>query len=131
MSRSRSSAFAAASDFTKVSALGVEEQRVNVIIDLVGPTSARESVGDNFRVDCRIIIWQSDEALRVPTSALYRVGDRWAVFAVRNGVARGTPVEIGHNNGQYAEVTAGLDPGAVVIVHPSNEIAEGVRLDVR
>jgi HlyD family secretion protein len=112
--------------FTKLSALGVEEQRVNVIVDLVDPPEAREQLGDSFRVDCRVVIWQSDNSLRIPTSALFRVDDRWHVFAVIDGVAQLTSVKIGQNNGVQAEVMSGLDSGTTVVVHPGDDLADGV-----
>ena len=88
------------SGFTKLSALGVEEQRVNVIIDLVDPPGERAQLGDNFRVDCRVVVWQSDDALQLPTSALFRVDDQWHVFKVEQDIASLTKVTIGRNNGQ-------------------------------
>lgn len=119
------------SGFTKVSALGVEEQRVNVIIDLVDPPEQRKALGDNFRVDCRVIVWSAERTRRVPTSALFRVGDRWSVFAVVGGRAQQVPVKIGQNNGRYAELIEGLQPRDVVIVHPSETVADGVRVSPR
>ncbi len=113
------------SGFTKLSALGVEEQRVNVIIDLVDPPSERAQLGDNFRVDCRIVVWQSDDALPIPTSALFRVRDQWHVFRVTEGTARLTSVTIGKNNGQYAQVLNGLELGDTVVVHPSDTLEDG------
>ncbi len=127
------------SGFTKFSALGVEEQRVNVIIDFANPLTEahglaaepQHSLGDNFRVECQIVVWQGDDVLRIPTSALFRVGDAWTVFAVRDGVAAETPVEIGRDNGQVAEITAGLAEGDQVIVHPSDRIHNGTPIAIR
>lgn len=113
------------SGFTKTSALGVEEQRVNVIIDLAVPIEQRRSLGDNFRVDARIIIWQDDNVLQVPTSALFRLGDQWSVFRVVQGIAESTAVEVGQNNGIAAQVIRGLTAGDIVITHPGDSISDG------
>lgn len=113
------------SGFTKMSALGVEEQRVNVIIDLVDPPAKREQLGDNFRVDCRIVVWQSDDAVFIPTSALFRVDDQWHVFKMVGDIAKLTEVSIGKNNGQQAEVLSGLEEGDTVVVHPSDTLEDG------
>ncbi len=113
------------SGFTKLSALGVEEQRVNVIIEMVDPPGQREQLGDNFRVDCRIIVWQSDDALRVPTSALFRVDDQWHVFKVTGDHAHLTRVEIGKNNGQHGQVLSGIKLKETVVVHPSDTLEDG------
>ncbi len=115
------------SGFTKVSALGVEEQRVNVIVDLLDPAERRKSLGDNFRVDARIVVWETEECLRVPTSALFRQNGQWRAFTVdAAGRARLQPVEIGHNNGVHAEVLDGLEEGQQVIVHPGDSVQAGV-----
>ncbi|MCG8651831.1 MAG: HlyD family efflux transporter periplasmic adaptor subunit [Pirellulales bacterium] len=114
------------SGFTKLSALGVEEQRVNAIIDLVDPPQTRPTLGDNFRVDCRIVIWRASDVLQVPTSSLFRIDGQWTVFTVVNGIAKETPVEIGHNNGQQAEVLQGLSEGVTVVVHPGDAVVDGV-----
>lgn len=119
------------SGFTKFSALGVEEQRVNVIMDFVDATDARESLGDNFRVECQIIVWEADQVLRIPTSALFRVEDSWTVFVVRDETAVETKIEIGHDNGRVAEILGGLAEGDRVIVHPSDRISDGTRIAVR
>ena len=114
-----------------MSALGVEEQRVNVVIDLLDPPESRTQLGDNFRVDCRMIVWQSDQVLQLPTSALFRVEDRWHVFAVRDGIARLTPVDVGQNNGRQAELTGGIESGTVVIIHPSDTLEDGINVEQR
>lgn len=119
------------SGFTKVSALGVEEQRVNVIIDLVDPVSQRMALGDNFRIDAQIIVWQEDDVLVVPTSALFRVGDQWFVFKVDQGRANQVAVEIGKDNGEQAEVLKGLSAGEQVIVHPGDAVTDGVMIAIR
>jgi HlyD family secretion protein len=109
--------------FTKVSALGIEEQRVNVIADFIDPLSG---LGDGYRVDVRIVIWESTDVLKVPSSALFRVGDAWDVFTVEGNVARSRRVDVGHRNALEAEIRNGLDVGQKVILHPSNDIKEGV-----
>ena len=119
------------SGFTKLSALGVEEQRVNVIIDLNDPPEDRKELGDGFRVDCEIIVWEASDALQVPTSALFRVDGEWHLFAVDGSRARLMPVEIGHNNGKTAEVVKGIQPGTHVITHPSDAIEDGVAVAQR
>lgn len=116
------------SGFTKISALGIEEQRVNVIIDITSPRSEWQALGHGFRVDAAITVWQSDDVLRVPTSALFRHEGSWAVFAVVDGRARRTTLSLGRNNGEVAEVLDGLDAGARVVLHPSERIGEGIRL---
>lgn len=119
------------SGFTKVSALGVEEQRVNVIIDLLESDRRQGLLGDGFRVDARIVIWQDDNVLRVPASALFRVAGRWHVFRVVDGTAQRTPVEIGRNNGLQAQVLEGLAEGDRVIMHPGDAVQEGSKVAPR
>ena len=117
--------------FTKISTLGVEEQRVNVIVDLIDPPANRMSLGDGFRVEARIIIAQAPQALCVPTSALFRVGERWAVFCVNDQVASQQWVELGLQNGLNAEVLTGLTEGDLVVVHPGDNVEEGTTLSRR
>ena len=118
--------------FTRVSALGVEEQRVDVVIDLVDPAAARPSLGDAFRVEVRVVTWRSDDVLRLPTGALFRQPDgAWAVFTVAGGRARLTPVRIGHRSDLAAEVTAGLEAGDAVVLHPGDAVTDGARVAVR
>jgi HlyD family secretion protein len=113
------------SAFTKISALGVEEQRVNVIGDFDGPPGR---LGDAFRVEAAITLWEGTGVLKVPASALFRRGDAWSVFAVDGGRARRRDVEIGHRNPAEAEVLRGLAAGEIVILHPSDRIKDGVRV---
>ncbi|MDB5336051.1 MAG: yknX 2, partial [Planctomycetaceae bacterium] len=117
--------------FTKVSALGVEEQRVYVIVDLIDPPEKRATLGDAYRIEAEIILWENDNVLKVPTSALFRKGSQWSVFKVVDGRARQQSVEIGHRNGLEAEVLKGLSDQDTVIVHPSDRIADGVQVSVR
>ena len=116
--------------FTKVSALGIEEQRVNVLIDFEGEASAWQRLGHGFRIEARIVVWKADNVLKVPVSALFRDGDNWAVYAVEETadgkVARLKQLGIDHINGRWAEVMEGLAEGELVIGHPSDRIATGV-----
>lgn len=116
------------SAFTKVSALGIEEQRVNVIADLEEPSSA---LGDGYRVEGRIVVWHSDSVLQVPVSALFRTGDVWSLFVVEDGRARLRTVEIGEHTPLTAEIKSGVEAEAIVIVHPANEITDGTRVQPR
>jgi len=116
------------SGFTKISALGVEEQRVNVILAMADQASEDAVLGDGYRVEVRIVVWEADHVLKVPTSALFRDGERWAVYVVNEGRARRTFVEIGRQTGREAEVLSGLPEGAQVIVHPGDLIRDGVRV---
>jgi len=117
--------------FTKVSALGIEEQRVNVLIDLIGDEATWQRLGHGFRVESRIVIWQADNVLRVPMSALFREGNDWAVYRKSGKVALLSVIEIDHINGQWAEVTSGLNDGDVVIAHPGDQIETGVEVVAR
>jgi HlyD family secretion protein len=126
--------------FTKVSALGVEEQRVNVIADIAG---APVDLGDGYRVEARIVTWAADAVLKVPASALFRdaappaggapsaSGPGWAVFTAAEGRVRLRRVEVGHRTPAEAEITAGLAAGDRVVLHPPNELRDGVRVSSR
>jgi HlyD family secretion protein len=113
--------------FTKISALGVEEQRVNVIADFVDPPG---QLGDAYRVEAKIIIWSQDEVLKVPVSALFRHGDSWAVFVIKNGRAQRRLIQLGQRGSLEAQVVHGLKPGETVIRHPSNDISDGTRVKI-
>ncbi len=117
--------------FTKISALGVEEQRVNVILDFADPASACAALGDAYRVEVGIVVWEGRDVLKVPTSALFRDGQRWAVYRVVQDRAQRTPVEVGQQTGQEAEIAAGLSAGDRVIVHPGDTLKPGVRVKPR
>ena len=117
--------------FTKISALGVEEQRVNVVLDFADAEQACALLGDAYRVEARIVLWEGPNVLRVPTSALFRDNGRWAVYLARDGRARLTIVDLGHLTGQQAEVTSGLSEGDVVVVHPGDLVHDGVRIRTR
>lgn len=111
--------------FTKVSALGIEEQRVNVVADLLEPPGP---LGDDYRVEARIIIWEGQSLLKIPASALFRSGTDWAVFVERAGRARKQIVEVGHRTPREAEIVKGLKEGDRVISHPTNQIGEGIKI---
>ena len=114
--------------FTKVSALGVEEQRVNVVIDFDEPDDVERQLGDGYRVEVRIIVWSKDDVLKVPTSSLFRHEEKWAVYKVANDAASLQLVEIGRSSGLEAEVLNGLAVGDRIVVYPSDEIANGVKV---
>ena len=114
--------------FTKVSALGIEEQRVNVIIDLTSPDDEWRKLAHGYQVDVRIVLWEEDEALLLPLLALFRDGDDWAVFVDAEGRAQLRRVKIGRRNSLEAELLAGLEVGETVILHPSDRIRDGVRI---
>ena len=119
------------SAFTKISALGVEEQRVNAIIDLTDPVRNRESLGDAFRVEVKIVTWSSGDVLRVPVSALFKDADAWHVFVARNNQAIKTEITLGHRNVLMGEVLSGLDENDQVILHPSDQIADQTQIEIR
>jgi HlyD family secretion protein len=114
--------------FTKVSALGVEEQRVNVVIDLTSPAEKWQSLGDAYKVDASIIVASLDNAIKVPVSALFRDGEQWAVFTIANGKAARRIVQLGRRGGMEAVVEKGLQPGEKVIVHPGDTVRDGRRI---
>lgn len=119
------------SGFTKVSALGVEEQRVRVIVDITSPRDVWQRLGDGYRVEARFVLWAGKDVLQLPTSALFRHGAGWAVFAVEGGRARLTPVEIGQRAGLATQVLSGLDAGAKVVSHPDDTLTDGTRVKPR
>ena len=119
------------SGFTKISALGVEEQRVNTIIDFADPPGKRPNIGDGYRVEVRIIVWSRDNVLKVPTSSLFRHGDEWAVYVVENDRAVRRTVQIGQRSGLEAELTGGLSGDERIIVYPSDAITDGARVTSR
>lgn len=114
------------SAFTQVSALGVEEQRVNVLIDLDTPRERWAALGDGFRVEARIVVSEVEGVLIVPSTAVFRLDEGWAVMVAREGVATRVPIETGARNGVEVEVRAGLEEGDEVIVHPSDRVTDGV-----
>jgi len=117
--------------FLKVSALGIEEQRVRVTIDFVDPPEAWSSLGHDFRVVVHVTTWNAQDVLQVPVSALFRKGEDWAVFTVKGGRTHSTRIEIGHRNNRMAEIVAGLSEGDRVVLHPSDRISEGTSVSER
>jgi len=116
------------SGFTKVSALGVEEQRVNMIADL---DETPPQLGDGYRVETRVVLWEAPSVLKIPTSALFQDGGQWYVFVAREGRARRQAVQVAHRNAFEAEIAGGLAPGDLVIRHPTDKLADGVRVAAR
>lgn len=117
--------------YTKISALGIEEQRVNVIIDLTSPAEAWERLAHGYQVDVRIVLWEEQNALTVPLLALFRDGDAWAVFVEADGAAELRRVSIGRRNRINAEVIGGLEEGERVVLHPSDRVRDGARVEER
>jgi len=111
--------------FTKISALGVEEQRVNVIADLVTPPEERPTVGDNYRVEAHVVIWEAEKTLKVPVGALFRQGEEWATFVVTNGNAQLRAVKVGRSSGTETQIIDGLKTGEEVILYPGNRVKNG------
>ncbi|MEI7798850.1 MAG: HlyD family efflux transporter periplasmic adaptor subunit [Opitutaceae bacterium] len=114
--------------FTKISALGVEEQRVNVVADIITPLTARPTLGDNFRVEARVVIWEEPQVLKVPVSALFRQNNNWAVYALRHGRAVLIPVQIGRSSGIETQVLTGLNADDEVILYPGDRITDNQRV---
>ncbi|MBE35437.1 MAG: RND transporter [Opitutaceae bacterium] len=114
------------SAFTKVSALGVEEQRVNVIVDFLDPLNRRPTLGDAYRVEARIVTWEAEDVLKAPAGALFQQGDHWEAFRVSRGTAHLITVKTGHSNGLETEIVDGLAEGDEVIVYPGDKITDGV-----
>lgn len=116
------------SAFTKISALGVEEQRVYVVADFIDPLSKRLTLGDNYRVEGRIVLWEGKNVLRVPAGALFQRGGRWQAFVVSHGRAALRMVTVGQSNGLETEVREGLREGERVAVYPGDKVADGSRV---
>ena len=119
------------SGFMKISALGVEEQRVNVVMDFEGPPEARRPLGDGYRVEVRIVVAEAASALKAPNSALFRRGEQWSAFVVEGGRARLRAVRLGRRNGVEAEVLEGLSEGALVVLHAGDRVSDGTRVAPR
>jgi HlyD family secretion protein len=114
--------------YTKVSALGIEEKRVNVIID---PTEDLGPLGDGYRVEARIVIWSADDVLKIPASALFRTGEAWSAFVVEGGRAVRREVKAGHRSPEEAEVLAGLEAGTLLVRYPPSDLESGARIAIR
>jgi len=117
--------------FTKVSALGIEEQRVKVIIDLTDPPERWARLGHGFRVETRVVLWEAENVLKVPLTALFRNGGDWTVFVAADGKAARRKVQVGHRTGLEAEIVGGLKEGERIVLHPSDRIDDGVRVSAR
>ncbi|HZW25470.1 MAG TPA: HlyD family efflux transporter periplasmic adaptor subunit [Gallionella sp.] len=117
--------------FTKVSALGVEEQRVWVIVSFTSPADKWQRLGDGYRVEASFILWEANDVLQIPASALFRDGDGWAVFAVEQGKAVKHRVETGQRSGLSAQIVSGIKAGEQVIVHPDDRVKDGVKVVAR
>ena len=118
------------SGFMKVSALGVEEQRVNVVIDFADEgESAR--IGDGYRVEVRIVVWRNAAALKVPVGSLFRRGEDWAAFLVENGRVRSQSVQVGQRNDREGQVLKGLSEGQTVVLFPPDTLTDGARVAFR
>ncbi len=116
------------SAFTKISALGVEEQRVYVVVDFVDPVEKRATLGDNYRVEGRIVTWEGSDVRQVPAGALFQRAGEWQTFVLEGGRARLKTVEVGRSNGMQTEVLSGLNEGERVIVYPGDQVRDGVRV---
>ena len=117
--------------FTKISALGVEEQRVWVISDFTSPPARWQRLGDGYRVEARFVLWHDDDVLQVPASSLFRYKDGWALFVIENNRARRRQVTIGRRNGLRAQILDGVSAGERIVNHPSDEVEDGRRVRVR
>lgn len=115
--------------FTKISSLGVEEQRVNIIIDLAQPPEERRQLGDGFRVEARIVTDEATDVVCVPASSLFRQGESWSLFRVEADKARLRLVKVGRRNDTLCEITEGIEEGDVVVIHPSDRVADGVQVE--
>ncbi len=112
--------------FTKISALGVEEQRVIVLSDLVDVPAAARALGDRYRVEVSVAVWHSSDALIVPAGALFREGNAWKTYNFRDGKAKLTPVQAGHSDGRFTEILSGVEAGDAVLLHPPDTVKDGV-----
>ncbi len=117
--------------YMKVSALGVEEQRVNVIADFTDAPEVRQRLGDAYRVDARVVIWEAEKVLKVNAGAIFRYDGDWAVYEIVDGRAALTKVEVGQSSGLETEIVKGLQPGDQVVAYPSDQISDGVRVTSR
>jgi HlyD family secretion protein len=117
--------------FTKISALGVEEQRVRVIADFTSPREEWQRIGDGYRIEARFVVWEGADVLQIPASALFRHNHGWAVFVADGGRARLQPIETGQRNGLQVEVLSGIGAGDTVIAHPDDKIGDGRRVKPR
>jgi HlyD family secretion protein len=119
------------SAFTRVSALGVEEQRVNVRIGLVDAKDKWASLGDGYRVEAKIVVWESADVVKVPASSIFRHDGSWALYAIEDGKARLTRIEVGERTPREVQIESGLEPGARVVIHPSDAVKDGTPVEPR
>lgn len=117
--------------FSKVSALGIEEQRVNVVIDLLSSHEHWSRLGHGYQVDVAIVLWQSDKVVKVPLTSIFRDGKDWAIYVVTDGVVNKRQLNIGHTNTYSAQVLSGINQGEKYIIYPTDRIFEGVRVESR
>jgi HlyD family secretion protein len=117
--------------FTKVSALGVEEQRVIVLVDFVDPPAQVQRLGDRYRVEVRVAVWKKEEVMLIPAGAVFREGNLWRTFIYDNGKAKAVTVEAGRSDGRMTELLSGLEPGAQVLLHPPDTVVDGVSVKRR
>jgi HlyD family secretion protein len=117
--------------FTKISSLGVEEQRVLVIVDITSPPDKWSVLGDGFRLEAHFVVWEGENILQIPSSALFRSGDKWAVFVAEGGRARKRIVEVGQRNGLAAQINSGLKENEKVLSYPDDTIREGTKVRQR
>ena len=113
------------------SALGVEEQRVWVIVDFTSPAAQWQTLGDGYRVEASFILWEGDDVLQVPVSTLFRDGEKWALFAVQDGKAVKRDVQVGQRNGLSAQILSGIKAGDRVIVHPDDQVKNKIKITTR
>jgi HlyD family secretion protein len=119
------------SAFTQLSALGVEEQRVNVVIDLDPPRQRWARLGDGYRVEVSIVVWEGRDRLIIPGGAVFRQDDGWAAYVLEGGRARLRPIELGRRNSSETEVLSGLSSGVSVVLYPTDQVRDGVRAESR
>jgi HlyD family secretion protein len=117
--------------FTKISALGVEEQRVLVISDFTSPAEQWRRLGDGYRVEAQFVIWHEADVLQVPASSLFRYNNGWALFVIEDGYAQLREVKVGERTGLVAQILQGIKPGETVINHPSDDVENGVAITYR
>ncbi|MEO8617608.1 MAG: HlyD family efflux transporter periplasmic adaptor subunit [Luteolibacter sp.] len=117
--------------FTKISALGVEEQRVIVLSDLVDPPEAARGLGDRYRVEVRVAVWHAEDILIVPAGSLFREGNAWKTYIFIGGKAKLTPIEAGHSDGRYTEILSGVNAGEEVLLHPPDTVKDGTAVTRR
>jgi HlyD family secretion protein len=111
--------------FTKISALGVEEQRVIVLSDLIDIPEAAKGLGDRYRVEVRVATWHSDDVLVVPAGSLFREGNAWKTYLFKDNTAKLTPVEAGHSDGRFTEILSGVAAGDELLLHPPDTVKDG------